>query len=70
MGFYREFRRENRGPSDSLKDDSTAEIARFKWTTIPQFSPHDIPPFFKGMKSRKSRKCLKIKIKFIKFHRI
>ena len=26
LGFYRKFHRENRGPSDSLKDDSAAEI--------------------------------------------
>ena len=35
MGFYRKFQHENRGPSDSQKDDSTAEIGRFKWATIP-----------------------------------
>ena len=29
IGFYRKFHRENRRPSDSLKDNSTAEIARF-----------------------------------------
>ena len=33
--FYRKFHPENHRPSDSLKDDSTAEIARFKWATIP-----------------------------------
>ena len=42
IGFYRNFHRENCGPSDSLKDDSMAEIARFKWTTIPR-SPHNFP---------------------------
>ena len=26
IGFYRKFHRENRGPSDSLKDDSRAKI--------------------------------------------
>ena len=35
IGFYRKFHRKNRGPSDSLKYDSTAEIALFKWATIP-----------------------------------
>ena len=54
MGFYRKLNRENRKPSDFLKDDSTAKIAQFKWATIPQFSP-----FFKGIKSKKSEKCLK-----------
>ena len=51
MAFYRTFHRENRGASYLLKDDSTSEIERFKGATIPQFSPHDFPPFFKGMKS-------------------
>ena len=59
MAFNRKFHRENHGPSDSLKDDSTTEIGRFKWTTIPQFSSHGFPPFSKGIKSRKSGKCLK-----------
>ena len=54
MGFYKKFYPENCGPFDSLKDDSTAKIARFNWATIPRFSP-----FFKGIKSRKSGKCLK-----------
>ena len=46
IGFYRKFNLKNRGPSDSLKDDSTAEIVQFKWATIPRFSPHDFPHFF------------------------
>ena len=50
IGFYRKFYRENHRPFDSPKDDSTVEIARFKWARIPQ-SPHDFPPFFKGIKS-------------------
>ena len=41
IGFYRKFHRENYGPSDSLKADSTAEIAQFKWATISPISPHD-----------------------------
>ena len=49
MGFYKKFHYKNRGPSDSLKDDLTAEIGRFKWAMIPQFSPHDFPPFFKEL---------------------
>ena len=40
----RKLHRENRGPSDSLKDDSTAEIVRFMWAMIPR-SPHDFCPF-------------------------
>ena len=44
MGFYKKFHRENRGLSDSLKDDSTDEIGIFKWATIPRF-----PPFLKGI---------------------
>ena len=63
MGFYRKFHCDNGGPFDSLKDDSTAEIVRFKWATIPRFSPHNflptISPFFEGIKSRKSGKCMK-----------
>ena len=49
MGFYRKFYRENRGPADSLKDDSMAEIRRFKLATIPRFSPHDFPLFLKEL---------------------
>ena len=33
--FYRKFHRENRGLSDSLKDNSMAEIAQLKWAMIP-----------------------------------
>ena len=44
MVFHRKFHRENRGPSNSLKDDSMAEIERFKWATIPRFSPHVFLP--------------------------
>ena len=54
IGFYRKFHCENRGPFDLLKDDSMAEIGRFKWATIPRFSP-----FLRGIISIKSRKCLK-----------
>ena len=35
IGFYRKFHPENRGPSDSLKDDSMAETVQFKSATIP-----------------------------------
>ena len=35
ISFYRKFHPKNREPSDSLKDDSMAEIAQFKWATIP-----------------------------------
>ena len=45
MGFYRKFYRENRGPSDSLKDDSMAKIKQFKSATISRFSPHNFPHF-------------------------
>ena len=49
IGFYKKFHLKNRGPCNSLKDDSTAEIARFKWATIPRFSPHDFFPFLKEL---------------------
>ena len=39
ISFYKKFYSENRGPSDSLKDDLTAKIMRFKWAMIPRFSP-------------------------------
>ena len=48
IDFYKTFHRENRGRSDSLKDDSMAEIARFEWAKIPRFSPHDFPPFLRN----------------------
>ena len=35
INFYRKFYRKNRGPSDSLKDDLTTEIVRFKQALIP-----------------------------------
>ena len=59
IGFYKKFHRKNCGPSDFVKDDSMAEIAWFKWATIPRFFCHDCPPFLKGIKSKKSGKCLK-----------
>ena len=34
ISFYRKCHRKNRGPFDSLKDESKAEIARFKWAMI------------------------------------
>ena len=57
----RKLHRENRGPSDSLKDDSTAEIVRFMWAMIPR-SPHDFCPFL----MIKSENCLKNQNKFHK----
>ena len=42
--FYKKFHRKNRGPFDSQKDDSMAEITRFKWATIPR-SPEFLPLF-------------------------
>ena len=59
IGFYKKFHPKSCEPSNSLKDDLMAEIAQFKWATIPQFSPDDFPPFFNGIKSRKSKKCQK-----------
>ena len=38
--IYSKLNRKNRGLSDSMKDDSMAEIVRFKWATI-SLSPHD-----------------------------
>ena len=70
IGFYRRFQPENCGPSDSLKDDSMAEIARFKWATIPRFFPHDFSHFLKGNKSIKFGKCLKSQNKSRKFDKI
>ena len=49
ISFYKKFHPENCGPSDSLKDDLMAEIAQFKWATIPRFSLHDFPPFLKEL---------------------
>ena len=40
LGLQMKFYRKNHGASDSLKDDSRAEIAEFEWGTIP-WSPHD-----------------------------
>ena len=62
MGFYKKFHCENYGPSISLKDNSMAEIGRFKWATIPRF-----PPFVKELNPENA---WKIKIKYKKFHKI
>ena len=66
MNFYKKFHHENRGPSDSLKDDSTAEIEWFNWATIPRFSPF----LLKELNPENLENAWKIKIKSIKFHKI
>ena len=70
MGFNRKFHRKNRGPSDSLKDDSTAEIGGFKWAIVPR-SPHDSPPpFLKEFNPENPENAWKIKMKSRKFYKI
>ena len=55
IGFNKKFHPKNYGLSNSLEDDSTAEIERFKWAMIPRFSS-----FLKRNSIHKMRKMPKI----------